>query len=277
MASGLAAYGMNAVVGMVGNIGMGAVSRGMSGEGTSWGNIGSDAFGGALGGMGGGGMSGGGLSSMSSLMSSIVGGGGSSASSSGSLLGGLGGSGSGGMGLMSQFGQSIFSNSQDIGDAQYNSQMSELHNYAAMEQGVHNRSVSYKEAQIVNQQAALRLAALRRGLYRRNHSISGHKGVRLDSGSVVDVREDLIKQADYDAEIVKYQAEVDSGRLIERGDMSVWSARSRSVLNSNAAYKKEQQVNAGANGSMINAGMSLFSSAMGSFSPGRSGSSSLIS
>lgn len=294
MATGvLMNYGSSMVVGALGNMAMGAGTRAVSGQGSDWSDVGSDAGGGALGsGMGtltgggagglssmigssfaGGGSGGGGLTSLmgqgigglSNLMgtgSGTAGATGSATGSSGSLL--TSGFGSSASGLMDQFGQSIFSSSEKVGDAQYNSKMTELRNYNTMQHGIYNRAASYKEAELVNQEAEMRLAALRRELYRREHSIGAHKGVRLDSGSIIDVNEDLVKQANYDAEIVKYQAAVDSGRYIDQGNMSVWTAHSTSVLNKNIADNSEEQVRDDASKSIMNSGMSAFNSALSS-------------
>ncbi|TIH20277.1 hypothetical protein D0S45_02205 [Marinifilum sp. JC120] len=221
-----------------------------------------------------GGVSGGGISSLtgqgtgvfSSLMSSSGTSGASSGATSstgGSLLGG-GIGGNSYMGMMSQFGQSVLGSSQARGEVEYNSQMTEMNNYHLMQQGVYNRRVNYKEAELIKQDAEIKLATLRRELYRRNHSISGHKGVRLDSGSVVDVREDTIKQAAYDAEIVKYQAEVSSNRMIERGDLSVWSAHSKSVLNYNQTQEETNTDNSAINSGLMNQGMSMAGSLLSS-------------
>ncbi|MFW5498175.1 MULTISPECIES: hypothetical protein [unclassified Maridesulfovibrio] len=252
MAMGVAFnYGSQMLMGAVSNMAMDSASTESSGQGMPW-NVG-----------------GGGLDGFSSLMGSAGGVfGGSSAPSSGSsgfggsLLGGGGGSSY--LGMMTQFGQSILGGSQERNAVQYNSQMTEVNNYHLMEQGVYNRSVSYKEAQLINQDAEIKLATLRRELYRRNHSISGHKGVRLDSGSVVDVREDTIRQAAYDAEIVKYQAEVNSNRMIEHGDLSVWSAQSKSVLNSNMVQEDTNKSDSAINGGLLSQGMSLAGSMLGS-------------
>lgn len=265
MASGLAAYGISAAVSAVGSMAMGAASRSMSGQDSSWSDAGMDALGGIAGGTTGSfmGSGTGGLGSMTgslgSMMSSSPTGsiGGPGGSSGGILGSGTSGIGTSALGMMSQFGQSVFSNSENLGDAQYNSQMSELRNYNTMQQGVYNRSVSNKEAQLVHQEAEIRLASLRRELYRRNHSLGSHKGVRLDSGSIIDVHEDLIKQAGYDAEIVKYQAEIDSGRHMDTGSMSLWTAHSTSVLNQNVADNEQQQVSEDVSSSLMNSGMSM--------------------
>ena len=261
MAMGVAFnYGSQMLMDSVGNMAMDSASTGSSGQGMPW-SVGSDAFSGVLGG--------GGFGSFSNLMGGVGGTStGSSATSGGSsgvggsLLGGGGGSSY--LGMMTQFGQSIFSGSQERSAVQYNSQMTEVNNYHLMEQGVYNRNVSYKEAQLINQDAEIKLATLRRELYRRNHSISGHKGVRLDSGSIVEVREDTIRQAAYDAEIVKYQAEINSNRMIEHGDLSVWSAQSKSVLNSNLVQEDTNESNSAINGGLLSQGMSLAGSMLGS-------------
>ncbi len=258
------------LAGAASNMAMGAATRGISGQGTSWSNVGSDALSGVFGngGMSGGslsGLTGHGLSNMIGTGSTSGAGGatsGSSAGAGGSLLGGGGGSSY--LGMMTQFGQSVLSGSQVRNEVQYNSQMSEVNNYHLMQQGIYNRSVSYKEAQLIKQDAEIKLATLRRELYRRNHSIAGHKGVRLDSGSVVDVREDTIRQAAYDTEIVKYQAEINSNRMIERGDLSVWSAHSRSVLNSNATQDITNKNDSSVNSSLLNQGMSMAGSMLSS-------------
>ncbi|ACS79505.1 hypothetical protein [Maridesulfovibrio salexigens] len=252
MAMGVAFnYGSQMLMGALGNMATGSSSTETSGQGMPW-NVGSDVFGG--------------FSNMMGSVGGVLGGSGATSSGSssvgGSLLGGGGGSGS--LGMMTQFGQSIFGGSQERSAVLYNSQMTEVNNYHLMEQGVYNRSVSYKEAQLINQDAEIKLATLRRELYRRNHSISGHKGVRLDSGSIVDVREDTIRQAAYDAEIVKYQAEVNSNRMIEHGDLSVWSAQSKSVLNSNMVQEDINKSDSSINGGLLSQGMSLAGSMLGS-------------
>ncbi|WP_239061043.1 hypothetical protein [Desulfovibrio sp. JC022] len=254
------------------NMAMGAATRGLSGQGSSWSSVGSDALSGTFSG-GIGAFAGGGAGSLSSLTGSTSGASGTSGTSSGatsstggSLLGG-GIGGSNYLGMMTQFGQSVLGGSQARGEVEYNSQMTEMNNYHLMQQGVYNRGVSYKEAQLIKQDAEIKLATLRRELYRRNHSVSGHKGVRLDSGSVVDVREDTIKQAAYDAEIVKYQAEVNSNRMIEKGDLSVWSAHSQSVLNYNRTQEGTNADNSAINSALLSQGTqvagSLLSSKMG--------------
>ncbi|WP_027721963.1 hypothetical protein [Maridesulfovibrio zosterae] len=273
MATGiLMNYGTSMVTGALGNMAMGYGARAISGQDTNAGDMGMDMGGGALGMgsfMGGGDLfSGSGMVSSFGNMAGMMGGGtggstGSATGSSGSLLtGGTGGASS--MGMFSQFGQSIFNNSSEIGDAQYNSKMTELRNYNTMQYGVYNRDVSYKEAELVNKEAEVRLAALRREMYRREHSVGSHKGVRLDSGSVVDVKEDLIKQANYDAEIVKYQAEVDTGRYMDQGNMSVWTAESTSVMNKNVSDNANEKVLGSAGDSIMSSGMNAFGSLLGS-------------
>ncbi|WP_321404438.1 hypothetical protein [Maridesulfovibrio sp.] len=247
---------------------MGAASRGISGQNITAGNIGMDALGGAVGGglgsmLGG---AGGGLSSLSSTVGSSGTAGstsGDSGSAGSSMLGGSDG-GMNYLGLMTQFGQSALSSSQDRSEVEYNSQLTEMNNYHLMQQGIYNRSVSYKEAQLIKQDAEIKLATLRRELYRRNHSVSGYKGVRLDSGSIVDVREDTVRQAAYDAEIVKYQAEVNSNRMIERGDMSVWSAHSNSILNYNRTQEETNAGNAAINSGLISQGTKIAGSMLSS-------------
>ncbi|WP_320176067.1 hypothetical protein [Maridesulfovibrio sp.] len=275
MAMGVAFnYGSQMLMGAVSNMAMGSATRGLSGQGMSWGNFGSDALSGVLGGGGMSGLSGGslsgltgqGLSNMIGNTGSVSGAGGASSGTStgagGSLLGGGGGSSY--LGMMTQFGQSIFSGNQERSEVEYNSKMTEVNNYHLMQQGIYNRSVSYKEARLIQQDAEIKLATMRRELYRRNHSVSGHKGVRLDSGSIVDVREDTIRQAAYDAEIVKYQAEVNSNRMIERGDLSVWSARSKSVLNSNVVQADTNTSESAIGNGLLNQGMSMAGSMLGS-------------
>lgn len=294
MATGMmASYGGSLFYGAISSAVMGTASRGLSGQKITGGNIGMDALGGAFGGgsgaMGGlgggfssilggsGGLSGGGLSGLtgqgtgllSSLSSSFGGSAsgassGAASSSGGSLLGGSGIGGNNYLGMMTQFGQSVLGGSQSRSEVQYNSQMSELNNYHLMQQGVYNRNVSYKEAQLIKQDAAIKLAALRRELYRRNHSISGHKGVRLDSGSVIDMRKDTIRQAAYDTEIVKYQAEVDSNRMVERGDLSVWAAHSRSVLNDNVTQEETNKDSSATNSALMDQGVSMAGSLLSS-------------
>lgn len=287
-------YGSSAVVGAMGSMVMGAGSKAIGGLGSSFGDMGSDGGGGAFS-AGLGSFMGGGSGSLPSIMGSsggiLSGGGGltsfmgqgmgmfsnvldsgaggssvgttgSATGSSGSLL--TSGFGSSSSGIMGPFSQSIFSNSEKVGDAQYNSKMAELRNYNTMQHGIYNQAASYKEAELVNQEAEIRLAALRRELYRREHSIGAHKGVRLDSGSIIDVKEDLVKQANYDAEIVKYQAAVDSGRYLDQGNMSVWTAHSTSVLNKNVTDNSEEQVRDDASQSIMNTGMSAFNSALSS-------------
>ena len=276
MATGvLMSYGSSMVTGALGSMVAGYGSRAISGQGTDAGDVGMDAGSGALGmgmgsSMGGGLFSGSGMFSSFGNMAGMMGGGtggaaGSATGSSGSLL--TGGGGSSSMGMFSQFGQfgqSAFNNSSDIGDALYNAKMTELRNYNTMQYGVYNRNVSYKEAELVNKEAEVRLAALRREMYRREHSVGSHKGVRLDSGSVVDVKEDLIKQANYDAEIVKYQAEVDTGRYMDQGNMSVWTAESTSVMNKNVSDNANGKTLGSAGNSIMSSGMNAFGSLLGS-------------
>lgn len=268
MATGVIAnYGGSMIVGALGSMVAGTAGRAVAGEDTSWSNVGSDASGGAFGGMlnafpGSGTTSGessysGGLESLLGSGQSMLG----SSGSSGGLLGSIGSSGSS-LGMLSQFGQSVFSSSEQLGDIQYNSQMAELRNYRLMQQGVNGRAASYKEAEIINREAEIRLAVMRRELYRRSHSLGAYRGVRLDSGSIVDMHEDLIKQANYDMEIVKYQAEVDSGRYIDQGDMSVWTSSSASILNSNEYNREYEEADAEANQSIMNAGITLADSYM---------------
>ncbi|WP_320169537.1 hypothetical protein [Maridesulfovibrio sp.] len=263
MASGLGYMAVSSVA----SVAIGAATRAVSGQKGSWGNVGTDAFGGALSGAGSSVMSSGSSLMSSSSVTAVGSSSGSSAGSatdsSGSLLGGLGNSGSY-LGMMSQFGQSVLGGSEQIGDAQYNSRMTELRNYRTVQQGVYGRAASYKEAEIVNREAEMELAALRRELYRRNHSLGAYRGVRLDSGSIVDAREDLIKQADYDMEIVKYQAEVDSGRYIDQGNMAVWTAESASVLNTNDSSKETQETSSAVSKSLLNTGMSMAGSLLSS-------------
>ncbi|WP_319761036.1 hypothetical protein [Maridesulfovibrio sp.] len=161
------------------------------------------------------------------------------------------------LGAMTSFGQSVLNGSRQLGESRYNTQMSDMNNYHTMQQGVYNRRVSNKEAKLIKQDAEMKLATMRRELYRRNHSVSGHKGVRLDSGSVVDVHEDTIRQAAYDAEIVKYQAEVNSNRMVDRGDMSLWSARSNVILNNNREQEAINKSNASIGSSLISQGANL--------------------
>jgi|GEM_PF-6468085 hypothetical protein len=161
------------------------------------------------------------------------------------------------LGAMTSFGQSVLNGSRQLGESRYNTQMSDMNNYHTMQQGVYNRRVSNKEAKLIKQDAEMKLATMRRELYRRNHSVSGHKGVRLDSGSVVDVHEDTIRQATYDAEIVKYQAEVNSNRMVDRGDMSLWSARSNVILNNNREQEAINKSNASIGSSLISQGTNL--------------------
>ena len=161
------------------------------------------------------------------------------------------------LGAMTSFGQSVLNVSRQLGESRYNTQMSDMNNYHTMQQGVYNRRVSNKEAKLIKQDAEMKLATMRRELYRRNHSVSGHKGVRLDSGSVVDVHEDTIRQATYDAEIVKYQAEVNSNRMVDRGDMSLWSARSNVILNNNREQEAINKSNASIGSSLISQGTNL--------------------
>ncbi|WP_291328059.1 hypothetical protein [Desulfovibrio sp. UCD-KL4C] len=138
-----------------------------------------------------------------------------------------------GISMMTDFGKSVFNSSNAQSEAAYNSQMADLQRTNNIQRGVYSRDTNYKEAQLVRQDAEIKLATLRRELYRREHSLSGYKGVRLDSGSIVDVKEDTIKQARYDAEIVKYQADISASRYEDQGDMSVWSATSSATLNKN--------------------------------------------
>ncbi|NDV28200.1 hypothetical protein [Desulfovibrio sp. JC010] len=264
-------YGSQMVTSALGNMAMGAVSQGGSGQGASLGNVGNlvgsiSSLTGSSGSLMSGMMGNSGVGS--SLLSS-----GGTGSSAGTASGSSGGTGTsllssgGGMnylGMMTQFGQSVLGGSQERSEVEYNSQMAELNNYHLMQQGIYNRQVSYKEARLIKQDAEIKLAALRRELYRRNHSVSGYKGVRLDSGSIVDVREDTIKQAAYDAEIVKYQAEVNSNRHIERGDMSVWSAHSQTVMNYNKTQEATNAGNSAINSSLLSQGTELAGSMLSS-------------
>ncbi|WP_415718284.1 hypothetical protein [Maridesulfovibrio sp.] len=277
MATGLLSYGSSMFYGAASSAVLGTVTRGLSGQGFSAGNMGMDALGGALssglGSMSGsaGGFTGllgqgGGL--LSNLTGSVSGtsadtASGSSASTGGSLFGDSGG-GLNSLGLLSQFGQSALNGSQARSEVEYNSQLTEVNNYHLMQQGVYNRRVSYKEAQLIKQDAEIKLATLRRELYRREHSLSGYKGVRLDSGSIVDVHEDTIRQAAFDAEIVKYQAEVGSNRLIERGDMSVWATHSQAVLNYNRRNEQTNSGNSAITSSLLSQGTKLAGSMLGS-------------
>ncbi|SME88492.1 hypothetical protein [Desulfovibrio gilichinskyi] len=140
---------------------------------------------------------------------------------------------SAGIGMMTDFGKSVFNSSNAQSEAAYNSQMAELQRTNNIQRGVYSRDSNYKEAQLVRQDAEIKLATLRRELYRREHSLSGYKGVRLDSGSIVDVKEDTIRQARYDAEIVKYQADISASRYGDQGNMSVWSATNNAALDKN--------------------------------------------
>ncbi|WP_419778992.1 hypothetical protein [Maridesulfovibrio sp.] len=288
MATGLLSYGSSMFYGAASNAVLGTATRGISGQGFSVGNLGMDTLGGMLGGgfgstsgSGGGitsllGGSGGGFTGLlgqgGSLLSNLTGAAsgassgatsGSSASTGGSFLGGSGG-GLNSLGLLSQFGQSALSGSQARSEVEYNSQLTEVNNYHLMQQGVYNRRVNYKEARLIKQDAEMKLATLRRELYRREHSLSGYKGVRLDSGSIVDVHEDTIRQAAFDAEIVKYQAEVSSNRLIERGDMSVWSTHSQAVLNYNRTQEQTNDNDSAVSSSLLSQGTSLAGSLLGS-------------
>ncbi|WP_432735926.1 hypothetical protein [Maridesulfovibrio sp. FT414] len=271
------------VVGMAASMAVGTVARAATGQRVTLGTVGMDALGGALGGAGGIAMSTGGTmiggamtqtmsGAMGGVMSGAMGGvagggaaaaGGAGASAGGAVAGSVGGGGSY-LGLMSSFGKSVLSNSQKVGDAQYNSQMAELHNYRTVQQGVYGQNVSYKEAEIVKRESEIRLAALRRELYRRNHSVGGYRGVRLDSGSIVDVQEDLIKQANYDMEIVKYQADIDAGRHIDQGNMSLWNAESSATLSRNEINKQEQDVSSAAANSIMKSGMDMAGSLLSS-------------
>ncbi|SDL07907.1 hypothetical protein SAMN05660337_2006 [Maridesulfovibrio ferrireducens] len=138
-----------------------------------------------------------------------------------------------GIGMMTDFGKSVFDSGNSQREAAYNSQMAELQNINNMQRRVYSRNSSYKEAQLIRKDAEIKLATLRRELYRREHSLGGYKGVRLDSGSIVDVKEDTIRQARYDAEIVKYQADVSASRHLSQGDMAVWSGTSSAILDKN--------------------------------------------
>lgn len=175
-----------------------------------------------------------------SMAASVVGGalsgsgGGGTFTTQSADRGGIGGFDAGaGINMMTDFGKSVFNSSRAQSEAAYNSQMAELQRTNNFQSGVYSRDSNYKEVQLVRQDAEIKLAALRRELYRREHSISGYKGVRLDSGSVVDVKEDTIKQARYDAEIVKYQADISAGRYESKGNMSLWSATGRAALDKN--------------------------------------------
>ncbi|WP_051676856.1 hypothetical protein [Maridesulfovibrio frigidus] len=180
-----------------------------------------------------------------SMAASVVGsamssGGGGSAGTvvqaAGSAMGSASGGGfsvSSGIGMMTDFGKSVFSSGSEQSEAAYNSQMSDLRSLNELQGGVYNRDTSYKEAQLVRQDADIKLAALRRELYRREHSLGGYKGVRLDSGSIVDVKEDTIRQANHDAEVVKYQADIAAGRYESQGDMSLWSTATSLALDKN--------------------------------------------
>jgi hypothetical protein len=278
MATGLlTSFGSSMFYGAASNAVMGTASRGIAGQNISAGNFGMDALEGAIGGgfsslTGSGGGVGSLLGSSGGVLSTLTGGGSgggsssgaaSSTSTGGSLLGSNGG-GLNSLGLLSQFGQSALSGSQARSEVEYNSQLTEVNNYHLMEQGVYNRRVNYKEARLIKQDAEMKLATLRRELYRREHSLSGYKGVRLDSGSIVDVHEDTIKQAAFDAEIVKYQAEVNSNRLVERGDMSVWSTHSQAVLNHNRTQEETNSGNSALNSSLISDGTKLAGSLLGS-------------
>jgi len=257
MATGIfSSYGSSMFIGAMNSMFSGAVS-------------GSSNKSGSLSGMMGGLTGGGGSSNkvplnsgfMSMLSSnnylSSFSGGGSATGSSGSLLSNSSGS------YGNQFGsltQSVFSNSSRIGDVQYNSKMTELRNYNTVQHGVYNRAVSYKEAELVNQDAQMRLVELRRQMYRKAHSLGGHKGVRLDSGSIADVNDDLVKQAEYDAKLIKYQAEVNSGRYIDQGNMSTWTAHSTAVMNKNATDNANSKTSSAVGGSLLNSGMSTLGS-----------------
>ena len=277
MATGLLSYGSSMFYGAASSAALSAVTNGISGQNISAGNIGMDALGGAIGnsfgsqsGSGGGITSllgqGGGL--LSTLTGTVSGASsettaGSSTSTGGSLLGESGG-GANYLGMLSQFGQSALSGSQARSEVEYNSQLTEVNNYHLMQQGVYNRRVNYKEAQLTKQDAEMKLATLRRELYRREHSLSGYKGVRLDSSSIVDVHEDTIRQAAFDAEIVKYQAEVGSNRLIERGDMSVWATHSQAVLNYNRTQEQTNNSDSAISSSLLSQGTKLAGSMLGS-------------
>ena len=263
MASGVAySFGSKMVVSVFSNMAMGAVTNWISGRNSSWASLGTNALSGAF------------TGSASSLgqsgITNFTGTGSSSAlgASSGnptsSVAGGMPGGGTNFMGMMTQFGQTALNANQTRTEVQYNSQMAEIKNYHPMERGVYNRRVSYKEAQLVKQDAELKLATLRRELYRKNHSLAGHKGVRLDSGSIVNVREDTIRQAAYDTEIVKYQAEVDSNRLIERGDLSVWSAHSQNVMDYNQRLESTNANNSALGSSLLSQGTRIAGSMLSS-------------
>ncbi len=175
------------------------------------------------------------VSVVGGAMSSGGGGGaGAAVQAAGSAMGSASGGGgfnvSSGIGMMTDFGKSVFSSGNDQSEAAYNSQVSDLRSMNKLQGGVYNRDTSYKEAQLVRQDADIKLAALRRELYRREHSLGGYKGVRLDSGSIVDVKEDTIRQANHDAEIVKYQADIAAGRYESQGDMSLWSTATSLAL-----------------------------------------------
>lgn len=187
------------------------------------------------------------------------------ASGGASAVTGGGGAGGGGgdftasdaFGMMSSFGKSVLGNSKALGEAQYNSQMAELRNYRTMQQGIYGHNVSRKEAEIVKKQADIRLAALRREMYRRNHSVGGYRGVRLDSGSAVAAEEDLIRQAEYDMELVKYQADIDAGRHEDQGRMSLWNAQSSTTLNQNEIDKRESDARSSIGQSMKDTGINM--------------------
>ena len=187
----------------------------------------------------------------SSYVSSAIGGGGAAAgySTGGSSVGSMGFA--SGVEMMSDFGKSVFNGEKGREEAKYNAQMAELRNYTTMQQGTHSQGVNYREAQLIHQDAEIKLGVLRRALYRKEHSFSGYKGVRIDSGSIVDVKEDTIKQANYDAEIIKYQADINSARYVDRGDMAVWSSYSQSVLNKNQSDFEYSKKISGINNSLM--------------------------
>ncbi|HAS90107.1 MAG TPA: hypothetical protein DCS48_12505 [Desulfovibrio sp.] len=264
MAAGVAySFGSKMVTNVFSNMAMGAVTDWISGRNSSWTSLGVNAFSGSYTGS----ASSLGQSGISNFPGTAIGrkiGLSPSNPAAYTSGGGLFGGGTNFLGMMTQFGQTALSGNQARTEVQYNSQMAEIKNYHTMERGVYDRRVSYKEAQLVKQDAELKLATLRRELYRKNHSLSGYKGVRLDSGSIVNVREDTIRQAAYDAEIVKYQAEVNSNRLIEHGDLSVWAAHSQNVMDYNQRLKSTNANNSALNSSLLSQGTHIAGSLLNS-------------